>query len=111
MKTTHLQHKSGGRITEVKAVAHSTYEGAAAWYFKCTVEWNDGGMTENADVSPVMLCYAEEDDTGKQEADAALKVMTDYLQREGRWLRKGRQLKNGCMVFWVPKRPSGQQAM
>lgn len=33
MKIEHLLHKHGGRITEIKAVAHSTYKRVASWHY------------------------------------------------------------------------------
>ena len=110
MQTKHLLLKSGGRITAIHAVAHSTYKGAASWYFIGDVAWtaeeNNGKPAKLMDneIPPYAVC--SEGEAGKAEVDAIMKEMNEHLATKGKW-HKPKHLKDGRMVSWTPKEKTG----
>ena len=113
MQTKHLLLKSGGRITAIHSVAHSTYQGVASWYFIGDVSWtaeeNNGRAATllNHEIAPYSICYdSEHEKEGKAEVDAIMKEMNEYLLGKGKW-HKPKQVKDGRMVSWTPKEKMG----
>lgn len=110
MQTKHLWIKQGARITAVHAVAHSTYEGVADWYFMGDLEWpKEEGKAPtvqgNREIPPYAVCYL--DDAGKPECDTIMKALNDYLLEKGKWLREGKNMPDGRIVNWLPKQKAG----
>lgn len=93
MQIKHLQHRHGGRITELTHIRHETHEGKAYWEFVGCVEWDDGSKSEEAHISPVCLCRDPNDKEANDELDAVLGKLNEYLSSNGKWLRDG----------WKPK--------
>ena len=103
MKIEHLEHKHGGRITNLSAIEHGTGEHGAWWEFVGRVEWSDGGVSEEAHISPVCLCYDHDNASAKAECDTAMEQLNTYLARNGKWDEHA----NG----WKPKAKSGREAL
>lgn len=108
MKTIDTFHKHGGRIREVHAIAHRTYKGVAEWFFIATVEWNDGSVSEFAEVAPWALVSGEL--SGKDEVDALVAKLTDHLAEHGEW-HEPRQKRDGRIYGWTPKHPDGRTSL
>jgi hypothetical protein len=85
MKVEKLQHRHGGRIVELSAVGHDTVQRHASWFFVGKVVWNDGGVSEAAEISPACLCRDQDDKAACAELDAAMQAMNDYLAKHGKW--------------------------
>lgn len=110
MQTKHLLLKSGGRITAIHGVAHSTYQGVASWYFLGDIEWtaeeNNGraATLKNHELPPYAIC--SDSPEGKAEVDAIMKEMNEYLASKGKWLKKAKWVGER-LVNWVAKQPTG----
>lgn len=113
MQTKHLLLKSGGRITAIHGVAHSTYKGVASWYFLGDVEWtaeeNNGraATLKNHEIPPYSICYdSDHEADGKAEVNAIMKEMNEYLASKGKWLKKAKYVGER-VVHWTAKQPTG----
>lgn len=113
MQTKHLLLKSGGRITAIHSVAHSTYKGVASWYFMGDVSWtaeeNNGRAATllNHEIPPYAICYdSTHEAEGKAEVEAIMKEMNEYLATKGKWLKKAKWVGE-CLVSWMPKQLTG----
>lgn len=107
MKTEHLYHKDGGKVTAVHAIAHSTYKGIATWHFICDVEWQDGGHGRNHEVAPNSLCYDHDNEVAKNEGDSIFAKLNGYLSTAGKW-HEQRRTRDGRMYSWTPKKKDGR---
>lgn len=101
MRIEHLEHRHGGKITNLSAVAHATYERRASWHFVGDVKWSDGSESKGVEISPVCLCRDADNPAANTELDAAMDALNDYLARNGKW---------GDMV-WKPKTKTGSEAL
>lgn len=113
MQTKHLLLKSGGRITAIHSVAHSTYKGVASWYFLGDVSWtaeeNNGRAATllNHEIPPHAICFdSDHEAEGKAEVAAIMEQMNEYLATKGKWLKKAKWVGE-CLVHWQPKQPTG----
>lgn len=97
MQFEHLEHKHGGRITELTEIRHGRHDGRAYWDFVGNVEWHDGGKSRGILISPVCLCHGEAPEA-REELDRALAALNDYLGAQGRWVASG----------WRPRAPAGR---
>ena len=101
MKIQHLQHRHGGRITDLTEIGHVTQDRQAYWFFIGRVEWSDGGVSEHVEISPVCLCRDPDDTAANDELDAAMGALNDYLARNGKW----------DDMRWKPKARAGKQVL
>lgn len=108
MKTTTLEHRHGGTITELTAIGHDTYKGVASWHFRGNVQWHDGSQSQDTEVPPMMVCKAE--GAHDDELTHILSELTDYLQRNGRW-HESKQTRDGRVYSWTPHKPSGREPL
>ena len=99
MKTKFLEHKFGGRITEISAIGHETLEGVAEWFYIGRVEWSDGSISKTAHISPAHLC-CEDTPEAKQEYRFVTSAMSDYLAECGTWHEPRK--RNGMVYRWSP---------
>lgn len=102
MQTQYLLHKHGGRITAIHSVAHETFQGVASWHFVGDVSWSDGGKSENTQIAPWAICADDSEPMAKQEVNAIMDKMNDYLRSNGEWLEKPKR-KSGMLIHWMPK--------
>lgn len=112
MQTKHLRLKSGGRVTAIHAVAHSTYKGVADWYFLGDLVFseNPDGSERGAisrEIPAWSLCADHSNPEAKAEIDFVMKELNDYLCARGKWLREGKHMKDGRVVHWVPTEKTG----
>lgn len=117
MQTNHLLLKSGGRITAIHSVAHSTYKGVASWYFLGDVSWtaeqNNGRAATllNHEIPPYAVCYdgtnEETKAAAKEEVDKIMAELNAYLLDKGEWLKEPEHKKDGRVVNWKPKHATG----
>lgn len=106
MKTTHLAHKHGGKITAITACAHATFKGVASWHFIGDVTWFDGSTSTAVELAPWVVCYDSQDPAAKAEGDGVHAALTDYLGRVGQWHDQKRS-RGGVMYSWTPFEKSG----
>ncbi len=85
MKIEHLEHKHGGRITSIAAIAHETHKGRASWHFVGSVAWDDGSKSDAAEIAPFCVCRDHDDTAAKAELDALMGQLDDYLARNGKF--------------------------
>jgi hypothetical protein len=102
MQIQHLQHKHGGRIVSIDAIAHETYQRRASWHFVGKVQWTDGSESEAAQIAPYALCYDHDNAEAAAECNSALGRLNDYLARNGKWV-EGRE--------WKPAAKKGSEAL
>lgn len=104
-----LQHRNGGTIESVTAIAHETYKGVADWFFTGRVRWADGSVSEAARIAPFQLCH---DDT--PESEAAVRDytarLTHYLDSRGEW-HEPKHKRDGRVYSWTPNEPTGECAL
>jgi len=103
MQVQHLEHKHGGRITEITAIEHDTENKRAFWHFRGNVKWNDGSESKGLEISPIALCYDHDDQAAAAECNAAMERLNDYLARNGEWSERG--------SGWNPKAKRGSEAL
>jgi hypothetical protein len=112
MDMKHIFIKSGGRVTAIYSVAHSTYKGVAEWYFLGDIlfEENPDGSCKGAlqrEIPPYAVCYDGTNEAtkveAKEELDTIMAALNRYLAEKGKWLRKTKHLKDGRAVVWEPK--------
>lgn len=101
MKIQHLEHRHGGRITNIEAIAHDTYERRASWHFIGSVEWSDGSKSAISEISPVCLCRDPDDTAANEELDTLMSALNDYLARNGKWTSNA----------WKPAAKKGREAL
>ena len=102
MKLNHMQHKHGGRIVSIDAIAHSVYKGAAEWHYVGAVEWSDGTASGHAEIAPWALCYDHDNTQAHLEFRTLNILMGDYLIAQGEW-HDPRSIRGGRIVHWTPK--------
>ena len=100
MKIEHLQHKFGGRITEITQAEHATTKGVAYWFLRGNVEWRDGSKSQAAEIGPHQLCYDGDNSEAKKELDVVLAKLNEHLQSKGMWHEPKRV--RGQYVHWSP---------
>jgi hypothetical protein len=100
MKIQYLDHRHGGRITELSAIAHDTEQRRAFWFFIGDVEWPDGKVSKAVEISPICLCRDSDNKPADEELNVVLAAMNDYLGRNGEW-----------KDHWKPKAKRGQEAL
>ena len=105
-----LQHRHGGKITAITAVAHETYKGVASWHFIGDVEWSDGSKSVAKPIEPFLLVCNAHDPEAKAECDALMAKMTDYLGRVGEW-HEQRKAPGGRMTSWTPRQKKGSEVL
>lgn len=100
MKIEHLLHKHGGRITEIRTVAHATNKKEPAfWFYEGSVKWDDGSESEHVEIAPWAVCYDQDDEKADAEYHALTHHLTTYLREKGAW--------NGRI--WKPKEKFGHR--
>ena len=109
MQTLHLQHKHGGRITKLTAIAHETYQRVASWHFVGDVDWSDGTKSRGLQICPSSLCYDSSNDAGRIEADPLFEKLRQYLNEHGTW-HKAKSVGDR-LVHWTPKKPAASQPL
>src|ERR1700741_3296745 len=101
MKLSYLQHKHGGKIVEITAIAHSTYRRIAEWHFIGRCEWADGSHQRDPnktyDIAPWALCWDPENRDADAEGRHVLNQLANYLHDEGEYKFVGSR------ELWVPK--------
>lgn len=103
MKVEHLEHKHGGRVTDLLSIEHEAQpRGIVTWFFTGRVEWDDGTTSEKAEVSPVCLCYDHDSDAAKKEMDGVSRRLMDYLAANGEWQESG---------GWKPRAKRGSERL
>jgi hypothetical protein len=110
MEVKHLEHRFGGRITAIHAVAHETYDRVASWHFIGDIEWEKGPASKRAEIAPYHVCCAADLPEAKAEADSVFRALNDYLAEAGKW-HKPKQMKDGRMVSWTPKKPKAEKPL
>lgn len=101
MQIEHLEHRHGGRITSIEAIAHDTEQRRAFWHFVGNVKWSDGSESKAVEISPVCLCRDPDDAAACAELDSVMDALNDYLRRNGEW-RPG---------AWKPNAKRGREAL
>ena len=101
MKTVHLQHKHGGRITAINAVGHSTYKRVAGWFYIGDVEWKDGGNSVGTEIPPWAVCFDHDIPEAHAEYATVAQKLNDYLGEQGKW--HDTKFVNDMAVAWTPK--------
>jgi hypothetical protein len=92
MKLAHMEHKHGGRITEIKRIAHATERNAPAfWFYEGAVKWDDGTETEHIEIAPWAVCYDHDNAEAVAEYDRLSEQLSAYLSTNGKY--NGRQWK------------------
>lgn len=103
MKVAHLEHKHGGRVTDLLSIEHEAQpRGMVTWFFTGRVEWDDGTTSERAEISPVCLCYDHASKDAKAEMDGVSQRLMDYLGKNGEWQERG---------GWKPRAKRGSEAL
>lgn len=108
MKTAHLQHKHGGRITAIHSVAHAVDRGVAYWFYKGDVEWNDGGKSVNLEIAPWALCYDQKNLSAEKEYATVADTMQKHLIENGEW-HDQKRAKDGRVYSWSPKKKADME--
>lgn len=103
MKTVHLQHKHGGRITAIIAVAHSTHEKVADWFYRGDVEWRHGGKSVGTAIPPWAVCFDQANTAASEEYATISEALNTYLVEHGKW-HDTKHMKDGRAVSWTPKK-------
>jgi hypothetical protein len=105
MKIEHLQHKHGGRITELTAIGHDTEDGNAFWFYRGNVDWPDGGKSVDLEIAPWAVCYDHDDKAADTEYDKVSEALATYLREQGAWTAKD------LRPMWKPKTRTGRVAL
>ena len=106
MELRFMMHKAGGRITKIETAEHKTIDGVADWFYRGTVEWNNGGKSVGTEIPPWAVCYDPGNTCAKAEYTIISKRLTDHLNANGRWLDKMKEMRDGRMVGWISKKKS-----
>jgi hypothetical protein len=85
MLTKYLEHKHGGRITEISAVGHDTYKKVAEWFYIGTVKWSDGTQSADLRIAPWAVCYDHANPEARFEYDHMSDVLNEHLREKGKW--------------------------
>lgn len=101
MKTKHLMQKSGGRITAINAIGHSTYKGVADWFYRGDIEWQNGGKSADTEIPPWAICVDHANPEALAEYTKLSEALTIYLHHHGDW-HKEKHMKDGRIVSWTP---------
>lgn len=108
MKTDHLQHRHGGKIVALHAVAHTTFKGVASWHFVGDVDWSDDGSSRGVEIAPWAVCYDQANPVAKAEGDGVHQRMTDYLSKAGQW-HDQKFHRDGRAYSWTPFDKDGRE--
>lgn len=106
MKVTGLEHKHGGKITDVLAIGHDTYKRVGSWHYVCRVVWEDGSVSESAVVEPWAVVYDHENEAAQAEYRDLSKKLDGYLRSRGEWLQTPKVHPDGRVVHWVAHQPT-----
>lgn len=110
MQTKHLEHKHGGRITEIHYVGHEVEKGVPWYFFIGDIEWPDGKKSCDMEIAPNLICFDHDIEAAHAECNVVMKKLNDYLLANGKWHdRKG--ARNGCTFSWTPAKPKLQLAI
>jgi hypothetical protein len=102
-----LQHRNGGTIESVTAIAHETYKGVADWFFTGRVRWADGGVSESARIAPFQLCHDDSEESRALVHDY-LARLTRYLDAHGEW-HEPKHKRDGRVYSWTPHKPNDSE--
>lgn len=109
MQIKHLNHKFGGKIEELTAIAHDTYrpqgqrKSVAIWFFRGKVRWHDSkpdALLTETEISPIHICHGDSPEA-KLESEAVFAGLTKYLVENGEWND----------MDWKPKVKAGKLAI
>lgn len=102
MKTNHLEHKYGGKITALTAIEHGTGPYGAWWDFIGRIAWPNEGVSEDMRISPAMLCFDHDNPMACAEYDAVMAALATYRSTHGRMDDRG---------HWLPSAKAGRAAL
>lgn len=106
MQIEHLQHKHGGRITEIKAVAHCTFKRVASWHYIGSVTWSSGKPSVDIEIAPWAVCFDHDNPEAHQEYSVLAEKLNQYLLDAGEW--HDTKFVNHMAVSWTPKAKTGR---
>ena len=112
MQVSHLRHRWGGRIASIESIEHRTIDGVADWFYRGTIEWDDYGTgigkrrdSVATEIPPWAVCLDQDNPEARAEYDTFAEVLSGHLRKHGKWLAKGKQMKDGRIANWIPKKP------
>ncbi len=81
-----LYHKHGGIIRRIHSIAHEIAKPRGglsqdAWWYVCTVKWDDGELGEGVRVPPYMIIC--DDGANNLELNQLSELMDSYLRKHG----------------------------
>lgn len=88
IRPTMLDHKHGGKITEIHGIAHreekpKNGQSRDYWFVVADVEWRDGSKSQKTEVEPCAICCDEPNKN--DELRCVMNALDEYLREHGEY--------------------------